>query len=88
MNAKTISSTVLQCRSLASTVRGQAARVKDTCLRHRRPATALAAAALLFGPVLVTGSGELFFLNALGLGIPVLLVRRFAARRRRRRSGR
>ncbi len=88
MNAKTISSTVLQCRSLAATVRGQAATVGGLLLRHRRPAMALAAAALLLGPVLATGCGELFFLNALGLGIPVLLVRRFVARRRRRRSGR
>ena len=45
--------------------------------RHKRLSIAVGVAALLAGP-LVTGDGELVFLNAVGLGLGALLLRRFA----------
>ena len=81
MNVKNFLSTVPKFKGLA-------APVGAFVLRHKRPTVAVVAAALLFGPLLLTGDGELFVLNAVGLGIAVLLVRRFTARRPGRRSGR
>ena len=55
--------------------------------RHKRASIAVGAALLLAGP-LVTGDGELVFLNAVGLGLGVLLLRRFARPNGRQRTGR
>ena len=81
MNVKDFLSTVPKFKGLAATVGG-------FVLRHKRLTVAVAAAALLFGPLLLTRDGELFVLNAVGLGIAALLVRRFTARRPGRRSRR
>ena len=81
MNVKIIHSTVPKLKGLAVGVGG-------FVLRYKRLTVAAVAAALLFGPLLLTGDGELFVLNALGIGIAVLLVRRFTARRPGRRSRR
>ena len=50
----------------------------------KRLTIAVVVAALLFGPLLTT-DGELVFLNAVGLGIGALLLRRFLVRRTVRR---
>ena len=55
--------------------------------RHKRASIAVGAALLLAGP-LVTGDGELVFLNAVGLGLGALLLRRFARPNGRQRTGR
>ena len=47
-----------------------------------------AVVALLVAAPLITGDGELVFLNLVGLGIGALLLRRFMARRTVRRSRR
>ena len=56
--------------------------------RGRRLTVATAVAGLLFGPLLLTGNGEIFVLNAVGLGIGELFIRRFTVRRPVRRSRR
>ena len=81
MDVMNILTTVPKYKGLAATVGG-------FVLRYKRLTVAVVAAALLFGPLLLTGDGELFVLNALGIGIAVLLVRRFTARRPGRRSRR
>ena len=81
MNVKNFFSTVPKFKGLAATVGG-------FVLRHKRLTVAVAAAALLFGPLLLTRDGELFVLNAVGLGTAFLLVRRFTARRPGRRAKR
>ena len=53
--------------------------------RHKRASIAVVVAALVFGPLLPTGGGEIVVLNAVGLGFGVLLVRRFVTRRSARR---
>ena len=55
--------------------------------RHKRASIAVGVALLLAGP-LVTGDGELVFLNAVGLGLGALLLRRFARPNGRQRTGR
>ena len=55
--------------------------------RHKRASIAVGAALLLAGP-LVTGDGELVFLNAVGLGLGALLLRRYLVRRSVRRPNR
>ena len=55
--------------------------------RHKRASIAVGAALLLAGP-LVTGDGELVFLNAVGLGLGALLLRRFISPGGRQRTGR
>ena len=55
--------------------------------RHKRLSIAVVVALLLAGP-LVTGDGELVFLNAVGLGLGALLLRRFARPNGRQRTGR
>ena len=74
MNVKNFFSTATRFKGLAATVGG-------FVQRHKRLTVAVAAAALLFGPLLLTRDGELFVLNAVGLGIAFLLLRRFTARR-------
>ncbi len=81
MNVKNFFSTVPKFKGFTAIVGG-------FVLRRKRLTVAVVAAALLFGPLLLTGDGELFVLNALGIGIAVLLVRRFTVRFPRRRSRR
>ena len=52
-----------------------AARAGRFCWRHKRLTLALAVGLLIVLPLL-TGSGGVFFLNLLGLGIAALVVRR------------
>ena len=47
-------------------------------VRRRRLSVAVVVALLLVMPLALTGDGELFVLNALGIGIAVLAVRRVA----------
>ena len=55
---------------------------------RKRIAVAVVIAVLLVGPLALTGGdGEVFVLNALGLGIAALIVRRLARFGRDRRSG-
>ena len=54
--------------------------------RHKRASIAVVAALLLAGP-LATGDGEAVFLNAVGLGLGVLLLRRFVRPNGRHRTG-
>ena len=56
-------------------------------VRPRRLTVAVVIAALLVGPLALTGDVELFALNALGLGVAALLFRRLARFGRRRRHG-
>ena len=56
-------------------------------MRRRRLSVAVVIVALLVVPLALTGDGEVFVLNALGLGIAWLIVRRlarFGGDRRRR----
>ena len=55
--------------------------------RRKRLTVAVVVAALLLAPLLLTGDGEVFVLNAVGLGFGALLLRRFA-RPRGKRTGR
>ena len=54
---------------------------------RKRIAVAAVVALLLIGPLALTGDGEVFVLNALGLGIAALIVRRLARFGRGRRHG-
>ena len=45
-------------------------------MRRRRLSVAVVIVALLFVPLALTGDGEVFVLNAVGLGIAALIVRR------------
>ena len=56
--------------------------------RRKRLTVAVVVAALLLAPLLLTGDGEVFFLNAVGLGFGALLLRRFARPRGGKRTGR
>ena len=56
-------------------------------VRRKRLAVAVVAMLLLVGPLALTGDGEIFVLNAVGLGIAVLLFRRLARFGRGRRHG-
>ena len=49
--------------------------------RRKRLTVAVVVAALLVGPLLLTGDGEVFVLNAVGLGFGALLLRRFTRSR-------
>ena len=68
-------------------VKGLAAKAGGFIGRHKRLTKAVVVAALLFAPLL-TGDGELFVLNAVGLGLGALLLRRFARPGGRQRTGR
>ena len=68
-------------------VKGVAVKAGGFMRRHKRLTIAVVVAALLLGP-LVTTDGELVFLNAVGLGLGALLLRRFTRPRGRRRTGR
>ena len=78
MHVKNIKATVSRVKAVSVGVGGFIG-------RHKRASIAVGAALLLAGP-LVTGDGELVFLNAVGLG--ALLLRRFARPNGRQRTGR
>ena len=80
MHVKDIKATVSRVKAVAVGVGGFIG-------RHKRASIAVGAALLLAGP-LVTGDGELVFLNAVGLGLGALLLRRFARPNGRQRTGR
>ena len=61
--------------------------VVGIAVRCRRLTVAVVIAALLVVPLALTGDGEVFVLNAVGLGIAVVLFRRLARFGRRRRHG-
>ena len=67
-------------------VTGVAVRAGGFIRRRKRLKVAVVVAALLAGP-LVTTDGELFVLNAVGLGLGALLLRRFAMTGGRKRTG-
>lgn len=56
-------------------------------VRRRRLPVAVVVVLLLFGPLALTGDIELFALNALGIGMAAVIVRRLAAFGRRRGNG-
>ena len=80
MHVKDIKATVSRVKAVSVGVGGFIG-------RHKRASIAVGAALLLAGP-LVTGDGELVFLNAVGLGLGALLLRRFARPNGRQRTGR
>ena len=80
MHVKDIKATVSRIKAVSVGVGGFIG-------RHKRASIAVGAALLLAGP-LVTGDGELVFLNAVGLGLGALLLRRFARPNGRQRTGR
>ena len=80
MHVKDIKATVSRIKAVSAGVGGFIG-------RHKRASIAVGAALLLAGP-LVTGDGELVFLNAVGLGLAALLLRRFAGPNGRQRTGR
>ena len=69
MHVKDIKATVSRIKAVSVGVGGFIG-------RHKRLSIAVVVALLLAGP-LVTGDGELVFLNAVGLGFGVLLLMRF-----------
>ena len=81
----------MNVRNILSTVpkfKGQVASAGGFVLRYKRPTVAAVAAALLFGPLILTGDGEIFVLNAVSLVITLLVVRRLTGRRPGRRHKR
>ena len=80
MHVKDIKATVSRVRAVSVGVGGFIG-------RHKRASIAVGVALLLAGP-LVTGDGELVFLNAVGLGFGALLLMRFARPNGRQRTGR
>ena len=74
-------------KELVPKVKGLAVKAGGFMRRHKRLTIAVVVAALLFGP-LVTTDGELVFLNAVGLGLGALLLRRFIKPGGRQRTGR
>ena len=78
---------VKDIRATVSRVKAVSAGVGGFIGRHKRASIAVGAALLLAGP-LVTGDGELVFLNAVGLGLGALMLRRFAKPGGRQRTGR
>ena len=69
-------------------VKGVAVKAGGFMRRHKRLTIAVVVAALLLAGPLVTTDGELVFLNAVGLGLGALLLRRFIKPGGRRRTGR
>ena len=56
-------------------------------VRRRRMTVTVVVALLLVVPLALTGDGEVFVLNAVGLGIAALIVRRLTRFGRGRRHG-
>ena len=77
----------MHVKELVPRVKGLAVKAGGFMRRHKRLTIAVVVAALLLGP-LVTTDGELVFLNAVGLGIGALLLRRFTRPRGRQWTGR
>ena len=77
----------MHVKELVPKVKGLAVKAGGFIRRHKRLTIAVVVAALLLGP-LVTTDGELVFLNAVGLGLGALLLRRFIKPGGRRRTGR
>ena len=77
----------MHVKELVPKVKGLAVKAGGFMRRHKRLTIAVVVAALLLGP-LVTTDGELVFLNAVGLGLGALLLRRFIKPGGRRRTGR
>ena len=78
---------VKDIKATVSRVKGLAVKAGGFIRRRKRLTIAVVVAALLLGP-LVTTDGELVFLNAVGLGLGALLLRRFIRPRGRPRTGR
>ena len=74
---------VTDIKATVPKVAGVAVKAGGFIGRHERASIAGAVALLLFAPLL-TGDGELFVLNAVGLGLGALLLRRFVPRSVRR----
>ena len=79
MHVKDIQATVSRVKAVSVGVGGFIG-------RHKRLSIAVVVALLLAGP-LVTGDGELVFLNAVGLGFGALLLMRFVRPRRQAANG-
>ena len=77
----------MHVKELVPKVKGLAVKAGGFIRRRKRLTIAVVVAALLFGP-LVTTDGELVFLNAVGLGLGALLLRRFIGPGGRQRMGR
>ena len=77
----------MHVKELVPKVKGLAVKAGGFMRRHKRLTIAVVVAALLLGP-LVTTDGELVFLNAVGLGLGALLLRRFISPGGRQRTGR
>ena len=77
----------MHVKELVPKVKGLAVKAGGFIRRRKRLTIAVVVAALLFGP-LVTTDGELVFLNAVGLGLGALLLRRFIKPGGRQRTGR
>ena len=77
----------MHVKELVSRVAGLAVKAGGILGRHKRLTIAVVVAALLLGPLLTT-DGELVFLNAVGLGLGALLLRRFIRPGGRPRTGR
>ena len=77
---------VKDIRATVPRVAGVAVKAGGFIRRRKRLTVAVVVAALLVGP-LVTTDGELFVLNAVGLGLGALLLRRFARTGGRKRTG-
>ena len=56
-------------------------------VRRRKLAVAVIVALLLVVPLALTGDGEVFVLNAVGIGIAALILRRLVGFRKGRRHG-
>ena len=69
-------------------VKGVTVGFSEFIRRHMRLTVAVVVAALLVGPMLLAGDGEVFVLNAVGLGLGALLLRRLVRPRGRQRTGR
>ena len=78
---------VKDIRATVPRVMGVAVKAGGFIRRRKRLTVAVVVAALLAGP-LVTTDGELFVLNAVGLGLGALLLRRFASPGGGQRTGR
>ena len=78
---------VKDIKATVSRVTGLAVKAGGFMRRRKRLTIAVVVVALLLGP-LVTTDGELVFLNAVGLGLGALLLRRFTRPRGRQRTGR
>ena len=77
----------MHVKELVPKVKGLAVKAGGFIPRRKRLTIAVVVAALLLGP-LVTTDGELVFLNAVGLGLGALLLRRFIKPGGRQRTGR